>query len=122
VFVTVLAPVEQEAVMTDMWCSRDYSGRIEVEDVPIRVLDLWAFDFAGRVFAYGVSYGKDAIQNGVRVPIGASSAVMFYDMDGFGRFKVRRAAKYPFIPDVIPDWAKNGADAASLANPKSGHE
>ena len=40
VFVTVLAPVEQEAVMTDMWCSRDYSGRIEVEDVPIRVLDL----------------------------------------------------------------------------------
>jgi len=71
------------------------------------VLNLWSFDFAGRVLAYGISYGKEAMQNGTRVPIGAASAVMFYDVDGSGRFAVRKWARYPFMPDFVPDWGKN---------------
>jgi hypothetical protein len=112
VFVTVLIPRESEAMMTDIWCPPDHSGRLEMEDQPIRILDLWSFDFSGRVFAYGISYGKDAMQNGIRVPLGAASAVMFYDLDGSGHFTVRRWARWPFMPDFIPDWARNGADAS----------
>ena len=77
------------------------------------ILNLWSFEFAGRMFAYGISYGKEVMQNGTRVPIGSSSAVMFYDVDGSGRFAVRKWAKYPFIPDFVPDWVKKSSDAAS---------
>jgi len=114
VFVTVLMPVESESTITDIWCPPDHEGRLEIKEQPIGILNLWSFDFAGRVFAYGVSYGREAMQNGARVPIGAASAVMFYDVDGSGRFAVRKWARYPFMPDFVPDWAKKDAVAPSI--------
>src|SRR5437762_880028 len=51
VFVTMLMPVESKTVLTDIWCPPDHSGRLEIEDQPIRIIDLWAFDVAGHVFA-----------------------------------------------------------------------
>jgi hypothetical protein len=74
--------------------------------MPIRILALWAFDFKGRTFAYGLSYGIDAMQDGSRVPLGAASGVMFYDVDGTGRFTIIRAARFPFVPELIPNWVE----------------
>ena len=85
VYVTILEPTTSESAITDIWCSREYTGRIELEDQPIRILHLWTFDFGGRKFAYGLSYSIDAIENGKRIPVGAASAVIFYDVDGSGR-------------------------------------
>jgi hypothetical protein len=113
VYVTMLEPATSESIITDVWCSRDHDGRIEIEDRPIRVLNLWSFDVGGRKFAYGLSYGVEAIQNGKRIPVGTSAALMFYDVDGSGRFKVLRGAKFPFVPDMVPDWAKTGNDTSN---------
>ncbi len=112
-YVTVLEPAQLESTLTDIWCSREHSGRIEVEDRPIQILHLWAFDFAGRTFAYGVSYSIDVMEDGKRMPIGASSSVLFYDVDGSGRFTLNRGARYPFMPDLIPDWVKAPKSAST---------
>jgi hypothetical protein len=106
VYVTVLKPKEPRTTMMDIWCSRENRGRIEMQELPIRILHLWRFDFEGRVFAYGVSYGNDAIQNGKNIPLGSASAAIYYDVDGSGLFKIRRGAIYPFMPDLIPDWVR----------------
>ena len=107
VYVTMLEPSKSESTMTDIWCSREHNGRIEIEDRPIRILDLWAFDFGGRPFAYGLSYGVDVVENGKRMPIGASTSLIFYDLDGSGRFTLSRGARFPFTPDMVPDWVKD---------------
>ncbi len=111
VFVTVLEPLDRESTITQIWCPHDHTGRIEIEDLPIKILDLWAFDYAGRVFAYGISYGNEAIEDGTRVQLGSASAVIFYDLDGSGRFSLRKGTNYPLMPDTIPDWVKDGAKA-----------
>lgn len=113
VYVTMLEPVTSESTITDVWCSGDHNGRIEVEDRSIRILNLWSFDLGGRKFAYGLSYGVDVINNGKRVPVGASAALMFYDVDGSGRFKVLRGAQFPFVPDIVPDWARTAKDISN---------
>src|ERR1700720_1411174 len=114
VSVTVLIPVESESTVTGIWCPPDHAGRLEIEERPIGILNLWFFVFEGRVFAYGISYGKEVIQNGTRVPIGSSLAAMFYDVDGSGHFKVRKWSRYPFMPDFVPDWVKKDVSATSV--------
>ena len=99
VFAITLSPVEPETTIMQISCSRDHSGQIEIEDLPIRILDLTAYEYNGRVFAYGISYEKQAVENNVRVPLGAASGVLFYDRDRSGRFTVRKFARWPFNPD-----------------------
>jgi hypothetical protein len=113
VFVTMLQPAEPETFFQHVWCPQDHPGRIEIENAPIKVLDLWSFDFGGRVFAYRVSYAREAMKDGVRSELAAASIVFFYDADGSGRFTVVRGGTMgvgSFAPAYIPEWAKSSTD------------
>jgi hypothetical protein len=100
--------------MTHVGCSRDHTGRLEFEEQPIGIIDLWAFDFNGRVFAYRLSYERQAMQNGTRVRLGSASEIMFLDVDGSGKFTLCKSAIPPFLftPKVVPDWVKGGPATA----------
>jgi hypothetical protein len=112
VFVTMLQPSEPETDFQHVSCPYDHPGRLVVEGEPIKILDLWSFDFGGRVFAYRVSYAREAVNGGVRSELAAASTVFFYDTDGSGTFTVMKGATMgvgSFAPAFIPDWAKNSA-------------
>lgn len=113
VFVTMLQPAEPETFFQNLGCPQDHPGRIEIENAPIKVLDLWSFDVGGRVFAYRISYAREAVNNGVRSELAAASTVFFYDADGSGLFTVVRGGTMgvgSFAPAYIPDWAKSSTD------------
>lgn len=115
VFVTMLQPTKSETYFQHLWCPSDHIGRIEIEDAPIKVLDLWSYDVDGRLFAYRVSYAREAVNNGVRSELAADSTVFFYDVDGAGRFSVLRSASLgpgAYAPAFIPDWARGAKDPA----------
>jgi hypothetical protein len=105
IFVTELLPSETETKVLQIYCSAKHPGSLEIKDLPIRVLHLTAYEFNGHVFAYGVSYEKEEIENGTRVPLGAASGMIFYDIHGSGRFTICKSAKWPFIPDPPASWA-----------------
>src|ERR1700719_3769691 len=106
VTVTIFEPAQTESTITAIQCSRDDGGRLEIEKLPIRILELSAYEYLGRTYAYGLSYEKQAIQNGTRVPLGAASGFLYYDLSNSGRFTVRKSAKWPFIPDLPPNAPK----------------
>lgn len=112
VFVTSLTPGESQTTITEIGCSRDHTGSIEIKERPIGVIWLLSLDYAGRVFAYCVRYGAERIDHGTRVDAGTESYVMFYDLDGSGKFTLRKGGNRGPVPDFIPDWVKKGADAA----------
>ncbi len=104
---TILEPAETESTITSIQCSRDDGGRLEIEEQPIEILELSAYEYQGRIYAYGLSYEKQAIQNGTRVPLGAASGFLYYDLHNSGRFTVRKWAKWPFVPDLPPTAPKS---------------
>jgi hypothetical protein len=103
VIFTTLEPVNVETMITEVNCSRDHEGRLEIMDKPIRILELTQYEYKGRVFAYGLEYEKNVIHNGERGRLGAASGYLFYDTDGSGRFTIRKWANWPFLPSVPPD-------------------
>jgi hypothetical protein len=111
VFGTMLTPVNPETTYTRIGCSRDNSGWLQIDEQPIAIIWLFSFDFEGRVFAYGIRFGLERIENGVRRDAGMESALVFYDLDGSGHFALKKSAGLPF-PDFMPDWVKKGADAS----------
>lgn len=103
----MLLPAEPETYFLHVWPAEDHPGRIEIENRPIKILDLWSFDIGGQVFAYRVSFAREAIQNGVRTELGASSTVFFYDLDGSGKFALMRWAGVgvaSYLPSPVPEW------------------
>ena len=76
-------------------------------------LQLWKIDIDGRVFAYDVVVGLIAAPDatGKYRSIGASWEVVFYDVDGSGRFKVMKQGSHPFTFD-IPRWVSDQKPAA----------
>ena len=112
VFATKLAPVNPETTLTKVWCTRDQGGRLQIDEEPIGVIWLLSYDFDGRVFAYGVKYVEEWILDGTRRQLGAESQVVFYDLDGSGRFTLMKGPGGPLIPTFIPDWIKKSAGAA----------
>jgi hypothetical protein len=113
VFVTNLTPAESQTTITNIGCSREHNGSLEIREQPIGVIRLLSLDYGGRVFAYCVRYGTERIENGTRVDAGMEAYAMFYDLDGSGRFTLLKSVKRAPVPDFIPDWVKKGADAAS---------
>jgi hypothetical protein len=117
VFLTRLKPLEAESFSPNIWCPQDHPGRLEIDqNEPIQILDLWSFDFNGRIFAYRINYGCEAMNDDERGHLGCVQTIFFYDMDGSGRFTVirRGGAKLSwFMPEFIPDWAKNDAGSTS---------
>jgi hypothetical protein len=102
VYMTALEPTERAATIQTFRCSREHTGRLEVEDVDVGVGDLASFDVGGRIFAYNLVYGVDGIA--------AVTFVRFYDLDGSGRFTLIRGERNRFVPELIPDWVKDNKD------------
>jgi hypothetical protein len=112
VFATRLVPKQTETTITVLWCSRDDVGRLQIENEPIGVISLWAFDFDGHVFAYSVRYVMEWISKGSRRQLGGESQAIFYDLDGSGHFTLMRGPGGPCVPTVIPDWVKKGTGSS----------
>lgn len=112
VFATKLTPVTSEATVTRISCSHDQSGRLQVDEQPVGIIWLFSFDFEGRVFAYGVRYALEKIENGARSDAGMESGFVFYDLDGSGRFTLRKSTLPMPSPDFIPDWVTKPSSIA----------
>lgn len=106
VYLTVLEPATRVSTIQSFRCSREHSGRLEVEDVEIGIVALSSYDVGGRVFAYNLTYGVDGVA--------AQWSVTFYDLDGSGQFRLRRSQARGFAPELIPDWVRG------LGAPRSG--
>ena|ERR1700722_1643367 len=100
VSVTELSPVEAESTITEISCSPSAEGRLEVNDRPIKILKLRAWEYERHVFAYSVEYELQVMEDGSRVPLGAMTGMIFYDLDGSGLFTVRKTAVSPFLPEM----------------------
>ena len=99
VYMTELEPTTHRATIQKFSCSREHAGRVEIEDLDVGIANLASFDVGGRIFAYNLMYGIDGI--------GAEWSVRFYDLDGSGRFTLRRSERNRFVPELIPDWVKD---------------
>jgi hypothetical protein len=110
VFVTRMKAGSKPAAITWLHCAVRFAGATEVQVLDVEALELWAFDVDGKVFAYGVTAGwlgsPDA--TGHRAQIGTVSDVLFYDVDGSGKFALMKYTKVPFAPEV-PDWVRPSA-------------
>jgi hypothetical protein len=88
-------------------CSRDFPGRLIIRATPVRVLAMSRVDFKGKVFAYTAQYEPQTEADGVPHRSLEYTQVVFYDVDGSGRFSVMKYdMKGLFLrsPDV-PEWA-----------------
>jgi hypothetical protein len=106
VTVTVLEPAEPETTITQIGCARNNPARLEIVEAPISVLDLRSYEYKGRVFAYRLSYNIQHYYEGTRTASGADSAVFFYDLEGSGKFTVRKGAEPIHLPELPPDYSK----------------
>jgi hypothetical protein len=111
VFVTILKPNEPEATITEIRCSQTKNGRIEIEERPIGILDLRAIDFNGKLFAYGLTYGKEVIENGQRHSVAAATSIIIYDTDGSGKFTLRSGSDLAIWPITVPDWVRKVSES-----------
>src|SRR5437667_7528629 len=105
VFATKLTPTTTEATLTRIACAHDKEGRLQVDEEPIGIIWLLSYDFRGKTFAYGIRYVDEWIHDGTRRQLGSESQVVFYDLDGSGRFTLMKGPR-PLLPDFIPDWVR----------------
>jgi hypothetical protein len=106
VSVTFLEPPQAETTITSIGRARNNEARLEIEEAPIRILELSAYEYKGRTFAYGVHYEIQYYYEGSRRALGAASGVLFYDAEGSDKFTVRKYARWPFLPEVPSNWPK----------------
>ena len=107
VFITPIDPLTTETVLTKIGYSSEGGGRIYLEDAPIRILELRAWDYEGHIFAYSVLYELQVMNHSERRALGAATTVFFYDVDGSGVFTVRRHDKGVLGKIGIPDLPAN---------------
>jgi hypothetical protein len=98
-----LVPRDRQASFTYFRCSEDHRGRLEVGEFPIGIYQIISFEVGGRVFAYYVHLGRERLENGKRADFGTELQIIYYDLDGSGRFTLR---KYTMVrsPEFTPDW------------------
>jgi hypothetical protein len=101
VYMTELEPTSHKATIQSLSCSREHTGRLELEDLDVGIINLTFFDIGGRIFAYNLVYGIDGI--------GAEWTVRYYDLDGSSRFTLRRSERNRIVPELIPDWVPPSA-------------
>jgi hypothetical protein len=111
-FITRMKAGPKPAAITWLHCAARFEGATEVQALDVEALELWAFDVDGKIFAYAVTAGwlgpPDA--SGHRAQIGTVSDVLFYDMDGSGKFALMKYTTVPFAPE-IPDWVKKPSNS-----------
>jgi hypothetical protein len=113
VFTTFLRPSDSQSMFAYYLCSKDHSGRLEIMEFPIGIARLISFDIGGRVFAYYIHFGREYFnEDGERRDAGTESDAIFYDLDGSGRFTLRRWSKLP-IPEFVPDWVRKQSSSSS---------
>ena len=93
--------------------SKAAGGGIDYKALPVVVMQMWRYEFGGKVFAYSVVYPLWHIFKGKRVPLAGYAAVGFYDMDGDGLFTIMRYEEAEtMVRDVeVPKWANRPADS-----------
>jgi hypothetical protein len=106
-FATPLKAAKSDLRLIMLGCSRDVPDRLVVRIVPVRVLEMWRLDFNGKVFAYGVQYEPQSESGGVLHRTLEYVQLIFYDVDGSGRFTVMRNQPTRLFQSLkIPEWAK----------------
>jgi len=103
VYVTELEPATRASTIQSFRCSIEHPGRLEIGDVDMGILYLSSFDVGGRVFAYTMVYGVDGIA--------AEWSIRFYDLDGSGRFTLRRSERNRFVPELVPQWVQDSTSS-----------
>jgi len=104
ILVETLRPRESAASVTIVSCVPLKPGRIEIRDQAVNVLELRRYSVLGHVFAYGVDAEHASVEGERRVALGATEVLMYYDLDGSGRFRLREyGSKIPYKLR-IPDW------------------
>jgi hypothetical protein len=107
VFATMLDPGESEVELMSPKCPREFPGRLTLDTQPIKITELWKFDIAGKVFAYGVKFTHQAIENGVRINRLAVSQLIFYDTDGSGSYTLLKYPQRTILVSIdVPAWVK----------------
>ena len=106
IYFTVLQPARRESTIQVYRCSREHIGRLEIEDITMGIGYISSFDVGGRVFAYSLTYGVNATDIGTQVPVAAVWSVKFYELDGSGRFTLRRSERNRIVPELVPGWVK----------------
>jgi hypothetical protein len=116
VFATTLTPSVSQTTFIRIWCPSSQNGRLQIAEQPAGIIWLISFDFKGRVFAYGVRYGLERIENGTRRDAGMESGFVFYDLDGSGLFTLRKSTLPMPSPDFIPDWVKKPYSSVPISD------
>jgi hypothetical protein len=105
-FVTSLQP-GGDGSLTLIYCDRDYPGRLLVQDSQVEVHKLFRLDFKGKVFAYFGSFAPFGLINGRKEVTMTFTAAIFYDIDGSGRFVIKKSMdSFPGPAIEVPAWAR----------------
>jgi len=108
IFVTSLNAGKLDLRLTVLQCSQDFPARLVIRVVSVRVLEMWRFDFDGKIFAYGARYEPQTVpRRGVPHSTLEYVQVVFYDVDGSGRFTVMQYQNSRLFQSLeVPEWAK----------------
>jgi hypothetical protein len=104
VFMDTLDPDGARAVLLLLMCDSNHVGRLEAREQPIAIKTLIRFRWGQRVFGYKVVADWADVQSGKWVPVGMTEILVYYDVDGSGKFKVRRGAE--LFKLEVPEWVK----------------
>ena len=110
VFATELNAGKSDLILVAPECVDNTPGRLAVRTWPVRVLELWRFDFNGKVFAYAADYEPQSIVDGIPHQTLKLVSVLFYDVDGSGLFKIMKYdSPGPIHSLEVPEWAKKSS-------------
>ncbi len=107
VSVEVLQPIDRVAWLPLISYVPKYPGRIELREQPINVIEIRRYSIKERIFAYRVSAEQVAAEGKRRIAIASAEVVMFYDIDGNGRFTIREYATNIPYKLKVPHWITN---------------
>jgi hypothetical protein len=77
-----------------------------IRDQAINVLKLHRYSIRGHTFAYGISAEDVAVHGETRVALASAEILMYYDLDGSGRFRLREYASRVPYKFRISEWVK----------------
>ena len=100
-----LVPRDRQSSFAYYRCSEDHRGRLEIGEFPIGIHHIISFEVGGRVFAYYVHLGRERLEHGKRLDFGTELQIIYYDLDGSGRFTLRKSTMVR-APEFTPDWVR----------------
>ena len=111
IMVTILESKSPTGVFTYMSPMRGVPNRYILREQPVRVREIRRFEKYGKVFAYRIDAVYVAVSGR---DLAAETPLLFYDLDGSGRFQVLRfsAGDFPFKL-IIPYWVRDLKPAAN---------